>query len=113
MSFTGIKILKLISGQEVIGEILGEQSIENWIEIKEPRLIHIEFDEQGGNPMPRISLVPISMFTQDTKFIINSATITTIFSPVSNLENAYRQQMSGIVLANEGQLKQLDLLQQN
>jgi len=112
MSFTGIKILKLISGQEVIGEILGEQSIENWIEIKEPRLIHIEFDEQSS-PMPRISLVPISMFTQDTKFIINSATITTIFSPVSNLENAYRQQMSGIVLANKGQLKQLDSLQQN
>lgn len=111
MSFTGIKILKLISGQEVIGEIINDQNISDWVEIKEPRLIHIEFDEQSGNPIPRISLVPISMFTQDTKFIINSATITTIFSPVSNLENAYRQQTSGIVLATENQLKQLDLLQ--
>jgi hypothetical protein len=100
----GIKILKLVNGQEIIADILDMQ--QTYIEIKNPRVIHIEVDKDTN--AIRIGFPPISMFTEDEKFILNPANIFTIFSPVSNLENAYRQHTSGIVLANENQLNQLN-----
>jgi hypothetical protein len=110
MNFSGIKIIKLLNGQEVIGEILDEQDIENWVEIKEPRLINFDVDQDGNL---KVGLGPFSIFTEDKTFILNSTCILSIFSSALNLTNAYRQQISGIVLANEGQLKQLELLEKN
>ena len=99
----GIKILKLVNGQEIIGDILDMQ--QTYIEVKEPRVIHIDVDESGN---VKLGLPPISMFTEDKSFIFNPANILTIFSPVLNLLNGYRQQTSGIILANQNQLNQLN-----
>jgi hypothetical protein len=106
VSYTGIKIIKLLNGQEIIGDIVETQDIRDWVVIKEPRLINFEMDDKGN---VRIGLAPFSMFTSEEKFVLNSTCILSIFSSVPNLEQAYRQQTSGIVLANENQLKQLDL----
>jgi hypothetical protein len=101
-----IKVLKLSGGQEVVAKILDSdlQSHDGWVELEDPLMISPMQDEEGNI---RIQLLPFALFSKSKTYLFNSTSILTVFDPIDQIEDSYRRQTSGLILANSQDLKQL------
>jgi len=87
-----IGILKLVSGDDIIGEM---KALENGVSIKDPASLKMFPSEDGGMAMALIPWCPYS--DQESFFIKNDHIITPIEAP-EELKNEYSDKFgSGIV----------------
>ena len=94
MKVSGITIIKLITGEEIIGD--ASQTGDN-ITIKNPATIHLVPGE--GNRIS-IAMVPFAPYAEQDSFMFNLAHIMTSYTPGTDLYNQYNQRFgSGIVVA--------------
>ena len=93
-----IKVLKLISGEDIIGEV----EIEGTEVISIYKPLRIVISQQG------LGLMPWAMVAKTETFVINQDHITTVYTPATEVANGYRQQITGIVTAPASALQGLD-----
>ena len=92
---TNIKLLKLISGDEIIGEILSETNIE--VVIKNP--VRVVVMPSKANPQaPTVGFAPWAEFSEDKQFSIHKAHVIASMKPVQEFINQYNAMYSGLVL---------------
>lgn len=109
-----IKVLKLVDGTEIIGAVSDEveaveatedgdgfarlKVMDTTIEITKPLIINIMPTEQGI----RMGLTPFTFSADQGQeiFSLNRSAILCEFMPSAQISNVYREQTSGIVMAN-------------
>lgn len=91
-----IVIIKIVTGDEVIGRLEGENSEE--LRVKKPRLLVLT--NEGSNLIP--ALIPWSPFIDDTKTIsINKDTVVFVTKASNTLRNFYIEETSSIVVPGQ------------
>lgn len=91
---SNIKLLKLISGDEIIGEVLSETNIE--VVIKNP--VRVVIMPSKANPQtPTVGFAPWAEFSEDKQFSIHKAHVIVSMKPVQEFINQYNSMFGGIV----------------
>lgn len=90
-----IKLLKLINGQEIIGECVKEQP--ESMTIKNP--VRVIVVPSKTNPAaPTVAFAPWAEFAEQKEFTIHKAHIIVSMDPVADFINNYNQMFGGIVV---------------
>ncbi len=94
MKISGIKIIKLITGEEMIGDM--SQSGDN-VTVSNPATVHLVPNQAGTMG---IAMVPFAPYAEDDDFLFSLSHIMTVYTPGTDLRNQYSQRFgSGIVVA--------------
>jgi len=89
-----LRILKLISGEEVVGEITADTS--DSVTIQNPCTLGIMQTQTG---QPRLNMMPMLLFSEQKKVQLQKAHILYTVSVAQEIENKYNEIYgSGIVL---------------
>lgn len=94
MKISGVKIIKLITGEEIIGDTT--QQGDN-VTITNPATVHLVPGESGRMGM---AMIPFAPYAEEDSFMFNLTHIMTAYTPGDDLRNQYSQRFgSGIVVA--------------
>lgn len=90
-----IKILKLISREDILGEVLNET--DSTIKIKNPvRVIVVPSKTSPQNP--QVAFAPWAEFTEQKEFSIHKAHIIVSMEPMTDFINNYNQMFGGVII---------------
>ena len=92
-----IRLYRLSTGEELIGEPIKSETSETHLAIKKPFVL-IPMHGQPGRPM-QIGFHPYVPYTKDEIIKIKQTNIITETTPDDNMLNAYKQNTSPIVQA--------------
>jgi hypothetical protein len=93
-SAKSIRLFRLISGEDIIGEYVSEGA--DTIIIKNPvRLVVLP--NQSDPKTPRVGLGPWCDFTKDKNFSIQKQHVIFIVDPLDEFKNHYNSIFSGII----------------
>ena len=92
---TEVKLLRFITGEEIITEIIEHSG--NDVVIKNPlRILAVP----GKNNQPQVYLVPWSEFTSDKVITLDKSHIIAIMTPVDEFLSNYKRAFSNILTPN-------------
>jgi hypothetical protein len=96
-----IKLFRLISGEEVLGEVLESSSTEH--KIKNPCVIMLG---AGPDGKPSLNMQPWLLFSTEKKVTLKDAHVLFVAGVDINIENKYNEIFgSGIVIAQQSILR--------
>lgn len=91
---TNLQILKMISGDELLAEIIGQT--ETHLTIKNP--VRVVVMPTKTNPQtPTVGFAPWADFSDEKQFTIHRAHVIVTMKPVQEFVNQYNTMFSGIV----------------
>lgn len=97
-----VKILKLITGEELLGEILpGGPSV---CEIKNPVRI-VVMPNKIDPKTPNVGFAPWAEFSDQKTFIIDKSHVLCIIEPIKEFVNQYNSMFGGLVLPTSNLIK--------
>ena len=97
-----VKILKLITGEELLGEMLpGGPSVYN---IKNPVRI-VVMPNKMDPKTPNVGFAPWAEFSNQNTFIIDKSHILCVIDPITEFVNQYNSMFGGIVLPTSNLIK--------
>jgi hypothetical protein len=97
-----VKILKLITGEELLGEILpGGPSV---CEIKNPVRI-VVMPNKMDPKTPNVGFAPWAEFSDQKTFIIDKSHVLCIIDPITEFVNQYNSMFGGLVLPTSNLIK--------
>lgn len=88
-----VKILKLVSGEEILAKVT-EGDSDNTVVINKPMALMLHTGQQGG-----IQMVPWLMLSQKEEAEIPKDKIIVMYDPKTEIVNGYQSQIGGIVTA--------------
>lgn len=90
-----IKLVRLLSGEEILGEVL--DSTDNSVIIKNP--VRVVVIPNKANPdQPGVAFAPFCHWTKDTEFELNKNIVLTTMNPIVEFINQYNTTFGGIVV---------------
>lgn len=92
-----VKIVKLVNGIDVLGEIGKHVDYEHLIIVKNPVRIMV-MPSKSDPKMPTVGFAPFNEFSDDKEVIFDSQHILCISTPISEFVNQYKAMFSGLVL---------------
>lgn len=94
MKISGVKIIKLITGEELIGDMT--QMGDN-ITVKNAATVHLV---PGEGSRMGMAMIPFAPYAEEESFMFNLTHVMTAYTPGTDLLNQYNQRFgSGIVVA--------------
>jgi len=97
-----VKILKLITGEELLGEMLpGGPSV---CEIKNPVRI-VVMPNKMDPKTPNVGFAPWAEFSDQKTFIIDKSHVLCIIEPIKEFVNQYNSMFGGLVLPTSNLIK--------
>ena len=97
-----VKILKLITGEELLGEMLpGGPSV---CEIKNPVRI-VVMPNKMDPKTPNVGFAPWAEFSDQKTFIIDKSHVLCIIDPITEFVNQYNSMFGGLVLPTSNLIK--------
>lgn len=99
-----VKIIKLITGEELLAEVLPNKSslLENAVFIKNPvRIVvmppapNMQFDPKKS---ANIGLAPWAEFSDDKEFVLDSSHVLAIMNPIKEFVTQYKSMFGGLVV---------------
>jgi len=92
-----IKILKLISGEELIADVVESNGT---FTLDKPCALHM-VPSRSNPEQPSMALIPYAAYTEDHKISVNSSSVVWSETPLKELYNQYNSIFgNGIVVAN-------------
>ena len=91
-----VKIIKLITGEELLGEV-ADNHIENIVILKNPVRI-VVMPNKIDPKTPNIGFAPWAEFTDDKAFVLDKSHILAIMNPIKEFVNQYNSMFGGLVL---------------
>lgn len=89
-----LKILKLITGEEILAELL--PSSEAVVIAKNPVRV-VVIPSRVDPEKPQIGLAPWAQFSDDKTFTIDKSHVLTIMTPIKEFETQYNSLFGGII----------------
>lgn len=96
-----VKILKLITGEDIITEVVSET--EKYMKIKSPLRV-VVMPSKSDPKMPTIAFVPWVEFYAEKEFTLDKSHILVIGSAVKEFINQYNSVFGGIVTPSSSKL---------
>lgn len=94
---TNLKLLRLSTGEEILGEIINENVTK--ITIKNPvRVIMMPSKTDPNNPT--VGFAPFIQWSDDKELTLNANHVTLSASPITEFVNQYNSMFGGIVVPN-------------
>ena len=91
---TNVKLLKMISGEELIAEVITDN--DSHITIKNP--VRVVVVPTKTNPQtPTVGFAPWAEFSEDKEFTIHKAHVIVTMKPVQEFTNQYSGMFGGLV----------------
>lgn len=90
-----VKIIKLITGEELLGEIL--PSSEAICKVKNPVRI-VVMPNKIDPKTPNIGFAPWAEFSDDKEFVLDKTHILAIMTPINEFVNQYNTMFGGLVV---------------
>jgi len=90
-----VKIIKLITGEELLGEIL--PSSEVVCRVKNPVRI-IVMPNKIDPKTPNIGFAPWAEFSDDKEFVLDKSHVLAIMTPINEFVNQYNSMFGGLVV---------------
>lgn len=91
---TNIKILKMISGEELLAEVTRET--DTHLDLK--NVVRVVIMPTANNPKnPTVGFAPWADFSDDKEFTIHKAHVIVTMKPVEQFASQYNSMFSGIV----------------
>lgn len=90
-----VKIIKLITGEELLGEIL--PSSEVICKVKNPVRI-VVMPNKIDPKTPNIGFAPWAEFSDDKEFILDKSHVLAIMTPINEFVNQYNTMFGGLVV---------------
>lgn len=91
-----VKLIRLISGEELIAEVIFDCDITKKLVIKNPlRVMIIQGKSTSQNPT--VGFAPWAEFSDDKKFELDKMFVLCIMNPVKEFVNQYNQAFGGII----------------
>lgn len=91
-----VKLIRFITGEEIIAEIIIDDDQTNKIVIKNPlRVLVIPAKSTPQNPT--VGFAPWAEFSDDKKFELDKSSILCIMNPVKEFVNQYNATFGGIL----------------
>ena len=91
---SNLKIVKLINGQELLGEIVAET--DSNITIKNPVRVVTVPSKTAAN-MPTVGFAPWAEWSEEKDFTIHKAHVIVTMKPIQEFVNQYNSMFGGIV----------------
>ena len=95
-----VKIMRLLSGEELIAEIIDDAGDTNKIVIKNPLRVMI-IPTKSTPQQPTVGFAPWMEFADGNKFELDKSHIMCIMNPVKEFVNQYNQTFGGIITPNK------------
>lgn len=92
---SNIKIVKLINGEELLGEIL--PSTDTICKIRNPVRI-VVMPNKLDPKTPNVGFAPWAEFSNDREFVIDKRHVLAIITPIKEFVNQYNSMFSGLVV---------------
>ena len=92
---TNIKILKLITGEELVSEVINDEG--STLKIKNPVRI-IMMPNKADPKTPSVGLAPWAEFSEDKEIVLYKSHVLCIMTPIREFINQYNSIFGGIVL---------------
>lgn len=91
-----VKLIRFITGEEIIAEIIIDDDQTNKIVIKNPlRVLVIPAKSTPQNPT--VGFAPWAEFSDDKKFELDKSSILCIMNPIKEFVNQYNSAFGGIL----------------
>jgi len=91
-----VKLVKMISGEELIAEIVSDYEHESHITIKNP--VRVVVVPTKTNPQtPTVGFAPWAEFSEEKQFTIHRAHVIVTMKPVQEFINQYSAMFGGLV----------------
>ena len=97
-----VKIVKLITGEELLGEIL--PSTDAVCKIKNPVRI-VVMPNKIDPKTPNVGFAPWAEFSDQKTFIIDKSHVLCIIDPITEFVNQYNSMFGGLVLPTSNLIK--------
>lgn len=100
-----IKILKLITGQDLLAEVLPNagEHVENVVKIKNAIMI-VVIPNRADPKTPNVGFGPWAEFSEEKEFTLDKSHIIAIMTPIREFVNQYNSLFSGIVMPGSNRL---------
>ena len=92
-----IKIIKLITGEELLAEVTISSPIPNSITMKNPVRI-VVMPNKLDPKTPNVGFAPWAEFSEDKSFELDKAHILAIINPIKEFVNQYNTMFGGLVV---------------
>jgi hypothetical protein len=92
-----IKIIKLITGEELLAEVTILSQIPNSITMKNPVRI-VVMPNKLDPKTPNVGFAPWAEFSEDKSFDLDKAHILAIINPIKEFVNQYNTMFGGLVV---------------
>jgi hypothetical protein len=94
---TNLKLLRLSTGEEIIGEVVNENVTK--ITIKNPvRVLMVPSKADPNNPT--VAFAPFMQWSDDKELTLNANHVTVTATPITEFVNQYNSMFGGIVVPN-------------
>lgn len=91
-----VNIIKLLNGQEIIAEVIENDTSSLELKVKNPTAIMIVPSKEQPN-VPTLALAPFSQLSKQTEYSFNRMSIITMMEPVPELLNEYIRIKTGLI----------------
>lgn len=89
-----IKIIRLMTGEEIIGEIMNDT--DKVLSVKNPvRVLVIPTADQNN---PKVGFGPFTQWSEEKELTLNKSHVTFIATPINEFVNQYTAMFGGLVV---------------
>jgi hypothetical protein len=100
-----VKVFKLINGEEIIAEVLSEETNVGVRRVKISNPIRIVVLPNRSDPKsPTVGFAPWLEFTDDKTFTLDMANVLVIMDPIKEFKTQYSSMISGLFLPSSNKL---------
>jgi hypothetical protein len=94
---SNLKLLRLTTGEEILGEVLNENVSK--VEIKNPvRVLVVPSKNDPNNPS--VAFAPFTQWSDDKVLTLNANHVTYVATPITEFVNQYNSMFGGLVVPN-------------
>ena len=91
-----VKLIRLLNGEELIGELITDTENTNKIVIKNPLRVLV-IPSKSTPQTPTVGFAPWMEFSDDKKFELDKSHIMCIMNPIKEFVNQYNSTFGGII----------------
>lgn len=111
MTTKNIKLIRLLTGEEIIADVKHVSKSENVVAVSKPvKLVTVQ---QPGSKEQKLAFAPLSVFAvepNDTDIIdLNYGLVVAILTPIKDIEAQYIAMLSKLILPVKPTLSKLDI----
>jgi Sm_like domain len=92
-----VKLIKLITGEELLGEVASTSPIPTSVVLKNPVRI-VVMPNKIDPKTPNIGFAPWAEFSDEKEFVLDKSHILCIMTPIIEFVNQYNSMFGGLVV---------------